>query len=69
MVDGSNYMALNEMKCNTSTTSTTDRTGDGCQEYIPSQEQVNDIINRDIESDFVELFVQLKAATRMNIGH
>ena len=43
--------------------------GDGCQEYIPGEQNVTDTIKRDVESDFMELFVKLKPETRMKIGH
>ena len=74
MVDGSNDVALQELKCDTTSSSSSagsgnNKDGDGCEEYIPSQEKVSEIINRDFESEFVELFLQLKPETRLKIGH
>ena len=71
IADGANEIGLEQLKCGTSTaTSGVDNVqGDGCQETIPSKENVTNILKRDVESDFVELFIKLRLETRQKIGH
>ena len=84
MVDGNNDM-IEAMKCSNTDTNNTDTSatpsvggggsggggggGDGCEEYIPSKENVTNFLKTDFEADFVELFVKLRPETRLKIGH
>ena len=81
MVDGNNDM-IDTMNCSKDTNTDMSTApsvggggggggggGDGCEEYIPSKENVSNLIKTDIEADFVELFVKLRPETRLKIGH
>ena len=78
MVDGNNDM-IQAMNCSQDTNTDSNNTdtsaggggggGDGCEEYIPSKENVTNFIKTDFEAVFVELFVKLRPETRMKIGH